>query len=389
MSKYKYYLAQDTIPKYHIDKAIKWLSKYPRLTQGVKVKEFETKWSKHLGASYSTFVNSGSSANLLAYAAIKEILIGKGKPLTVAICGAGWSTTVSPAMQLGFDIKFVDVDLSTFSMDMWELEKILILHKISLVVYVPTLGYPGNMKKLLKLRDKYKFLLMEDACPAVGSKIENKYIGTLGDIGTFSFYYGHQFSTIEGGMVSTSNNDLNVLLKMIRSHGWSVDVEDVVRNDMEAEYSIPKFMSRFTFYYPGLNVRSTEFNAVLGLEQLKILDEVARYRHRNFMRYRHNLMNTALDMQKGNEFNIISCITYPIICKDINQKYRVVAALYRAGIETRPISGGNLGQQPFIKNKFITKNLTKLHTLGLVLPCHPGLSIKDIDYISTVVKSVA
>ncbi|MFA5723955.1 MAG: DegT/DnrJ/EryC1/StrS family aminotransferase [Candidatus Pacearchaeota archaeon] len=389
MNKYKYYLAQDTIPKKHIDKAIRWLKTYPRLTQGIKVKEFESKWSNHLGVLYSTFVNSGSSANLLAYAAIKEILIGKGKPLTVAICGAGWSTTVSPAMQLGFDIKFVDVDLSTFSMDMWELEKILILHKISLVVYVPTLGYPGNMKKLLKLRDKYKFLLMEDACPAVGSKIENKYIGTLGDIGTFSFYYGHQFSTIEGGMVSTSNNDLNVLLKMIRSHGWSVDVEDVVRNDMEAEYSIPKFMSRFTFYYPGLNVRSTEFNAVLGLEQLKILDEVARYRHRNFMRYRHNLMNTALDMQKGNEFNIISCITYPIICKDINQKYRVVAALYRAGIETRPISGGNLGQQPFIKNKFITKNLTKLHTLGLVLPCHPGLSIKDIDYISTVVKSVA
>lgn len=390
----KYNLAQDTIPKKHLDKAARWLRTYPHLTQGKKVKEFETKWSDHLGVDYSTFVNSGSSANLLAYAVIKEYLLQRGDPLTVAICGAGWSTTISPAYQLGFDVTFIDVDLKTLSMSAASLEEVLRTKQISLVVFVPTLGFPGDITKVVVLKSKYNFILMEDACPAVGTKTHRKYVGTLGDIGTFSFYYGHQISTIEGGMVSTSRADLNELLKMIRNHGWSADLEEHERTYLEKEHNIDAFHSRFTFYVPGLNVRSTEFNAVLGLEQLKILDRVALARDRNVRLYQ-KLLYPYFIVPTPSEFpddgDRISCITYPLICESPEQREIVAAALAKASIETRPISGGNLGVQPFTKHKdrFATENLFQLHYNGLVLPCHPGLFVKDVKFIAdTVIQAL-
>lgn len=380
-----FYLSQNTIPKDHIDKLANWLTTYQRLTQGELVKQFENKWSEHFSVNHSIFCNSGSSANLLAFSVLKHMF--KNTKLKIAICSAGWSTTLSPLIQLEMDYTFIDIDKNTFGMDMNHLEECIIKEKINAVVVVHTLGVPVNIDRLLELKNKYNLFVIEDTCPAVGSKYNDKYLGTLFDMGTFSFYYGHQISTIEGGMISTNNSDIKDLLYMMRNHGWSNDLTNEKKTQLEFENNIPEYMSKFTFYVPGYNLRGTELNAFLGLLQLDILDSVAMARNNNFNSYRQLLSDKFIVQNPNDKSNVISCITFPAICSSDDQRKKIYSELTQNGIETRPISGGNLSLQPYNTSiKIQSKISLDLHYRGFVLPCHPGITYDDIKYISDIVK---
>jgi len=201
MKRIKYHLAEDTIDNRDVDKLAAWLKTYPRLTKGALTSEFEKGWSKWLGTKYSVFNNSGSSANLLMYYAL--LLSGRLKNKKVIVPSVGWVTSIAPAIQFGFTPIMCEADSETYGLDLTHLEKLLKKHKPGAVMMVQVLGVPHKMDEMLALQKKYGFFLMEDACAAIGAFYKGQAVGTFGDMASFSFYFGHQFSTIEGGMVST------------------------------------------------------------------------------------------------------------------------------------------------------------------------------------------
>jgi CDP-4-dehydro-6-deoxyglucose reductase, E1 len=275
----KYHLAEDTIDQQDVDALVGWLKGYPRLTKDRLTLEFEKRWGRWLGAPHSVFCNSGSSANLLMYYAL--LLSGKLKNKKVIVPSVGWVTSVAPAIQFGFEPVMCEADADTFGLELNHLEDLLKKHRPSSVFLVQVLGVPHKMKEVMALKERYGFFLMEDACAAIGGALDGKKLGAFGDMGSFSFYFGHQMSTIEGGMVSTADAPLRDMLLMLRSHGWSKDLDRDVHGRLVAEHGVDDFHSPFVFYEPGFNVRSTDLNAFLGIRQVEKLDWIVSRRREN------------------------------------------------------------------------------------------------------------
>ena len=202
----RYLLAEDTINTSDLEDLREWLSTDPWLTQGTLVEEFEERWARFIGTSYALFVNSGSSANLLMYYSL--LLSGKLKNNKVIVPAVSWSTSVAPAIQLGFEPIMCEASWTDFGLDIEYLEKLIKEHDPAAVMTVPVLGVPNDMDSLMDLKERYGFILMEDTCAATGSRYNDQLLGTFGDLSTFSFYFGHHMSTIEGGMVCTSDESI-------------------------------------------------------------------------------------------------------------------------------------------------------------------------------------
>ena len=226
----KYHLAENIIEKSDVEALISWLKTNPRLTKNSLTVEFEKRWAKWVGTKYAVFCNSGSSANLLmAYSLLESGRLENNK---VIVPSVGWVTTIAPFMQFGFEPIMCGADKLTFGLDLKQLEELFKKHHPAVVMIVQVLGVPGDMDKLLSLKRKYNFLLLEDACAALGAEYGKKKLGSFGDMSSFSFYFGHQLSTIEGGMINTDDEDFYHLLLMLRSHGWGKDLPKSVRKHL-------------------------------------------------------------------------------------------------------------------------------------------------------------
>ena len=381
----KYHLAEDTINRQDVDRLIGWLKTYPHLTKGPLTVEFEEKWSRWLGRKYSVFCNSGSSANLLMYYAL--LISGRLKNLKVVVPSVGWVTSISPAMQFGFKPLMCEADPETFGLDLTHLESLLRKHKPAAVMMVQVLGVPHKMKEMLRLQKRYGFILLEDACAALGSSYHGKKVGAFGDMASFSFYFGHQMSTIEGGMVSTDDKRLYELLLMLRSHGWSKDLGAAAHNAMTRKHRVDDFHKPFVFYESGFNLRSTDLNAFIGLGQLAKLDSFVSGRERNHLLYRRRL-GGRFYTQRFDPKSRISSISFGLLAKDGSERKAIVKALNKNGIETRIFSAGNLGLHPFWAKTFGKASFPfadRIHHCGLFLPNHPSLTSKDVNFISDVV----
>jgi CDP-4-dehydro-6-deoxyglucose reductase, E1 len=384
----QYHLAEDTIDHSDIDKLIAWLKTYPRLTKDKLTLQFEDKWSRWLGMKYSLFCNSGSSANLLMYYTL--LLSGRLKNRKVIVPSVGWVTTVAPAIQFGFAPIPCEADRDTFGLDLTHLEKLLEEHRPSTVVLVQVLGVPHKMKELLALKEKYGFFLLEDACAAIGASYHGRNVGTFGDMSSFSFYFGHQMSTIEGGMVSTQDKDFLDLLRMCRSHGWSKDLDRPAHESLVKKHGIDDFHTPFVFYEPGFNLRSTDLNAFLGIGQVDKLDWIISRRQENHRRYLDNL-GRRLTTQRCDQDCVTSSISFGALASSVEERRTIVKALVANGIETRIFSAGNLGLHPFWVQRFGKASFPmadRIHHTGFFLPNHPSLPLKDVDFISKVVLDV-
>jgi len=386
----KYHLAEDTIDRGDIDALVVWLKTYPRLTKDKLTVEFEKKWSAWLGRKYSVFCNSGSSANLLMYYTL--LLSGRLKNKKIIVPSVGWVTTISPAIQLGLEPIMCEADADTFGLDLTHLEKLLIEHRPGAVIFVQVLGVPNQMSALLALKEKYGFTLLEDACAAMGSTYRGRNVGTFGDMASFSFYFGHQISTIEGGMVSTDDKELNDLLLMLRSHGWDKDLDTERQAHLRAQYRIDDFHSPFVFYEPGFNFRSADLNAFLGIRQVDKMEWLVKRRNENHLLYK-KIFRDRFYFQKYDPDSMICSIHFGMLAKDVEERRAIVRALEDSGIETRIFSAGNLGLHPFWFNrygKFSAPMADRIHFSGLFLPNNPSLKPADIECIAAVVlKSVA
>ena len=380
----KYSLVQDTISKKEISLLCKWLLKGEKLTKGKLTLEFEKRFSKYMNRRYSIFVNSGSSANLLMLSALLESKKLKNKKAIVA--GVSWVTTVSPFIQLNFDIELCDCNNTNLGFDVNHFEMLCKKNKPSVAIIVNVLGHPNDILKIKKICKKYNVILLEDSCETLGTTLNQKKIGIDGLASSFSFYYGHHISTIEGGMVTTNDYEMYNLMLSIRSHGWSRDMNKKVQNKLMNEYKIDEFRNLYTFYYAGYNFRSTDLNAFLGIEQLKKIDKISKVRNNNFNIYKKNLDKF---WSQSSLSNFISSFAYGTLVENRNEVYQ---HLKKFNIETRPLICGNIGRHPFWIKKYGKKNLKNaniIHDYGLYLPNNLNLRTEDVIFICNKFKEVA
>ncbi len=382
-------LAQDTIDRHDIDRLIDWLKTYPRLTKGALTVDFERQWSAWLGQPHSVNCNSGSSANLLMYYAL--LRSGLLRNTNVIVPSVGWVTSIAPAIQFGFTPYMCEADPDTFGLDLNHLEDLLKRHQAQTVLLVQVLGVPHRMRELQALKDRYGFYLLEDACAAIGAEYEGKKVGTFGDMSSFSFYFGHQMSTIEGGMVSCSDRRLADLLLMLRSHGWSKDLPAARHEALVEQYQVDDFHSPFVFYEPGFNLRSTDLNAFLGIEQLRKLDWMTDRRRVNHDLYLEQL-GTRFYTQRPPQGSKVASISFGLLADSPEQRKRIVEALVARGVETRIFSAGNLGLHPFWMNRYGKASFPvadRVHHCGFFLPNHASMTEQDVSQISRIVLEAA
>jgi len=382
----KYPLAKETINNEDIDALCDWLKSYPRLTKGHLTKDVEREWAKYIGTKYAVFNNSGSSANLLMiYAALKA---GKLKNNKVVVPSVGWVTTVAPVMQFGLEPIMVGVDKNTYGIDLQQLEETCKRENPAAVIFVQVLGVPHYREELLALKEKYGFYLLEDSCAALGAAYsDGKKVGTVGDMSSFSFYFGHQLSTIEGGMVNTDDYDVYQMLLMLRSHGWGKDLDEEYYNKLVDKYEVDDFHKPFTFFTTGFNLRSTDLQAFLGLRQIEKAEWAASGRNRNHLLYAEKLRGYVEYQDWRDHFPV--SISFGALANDKQHRKEIVTRLVEGGVETRIFSAGNLGLHPFWVDKygkFDDKVSNEIHSRGFFLPNYPELKEEEIDVVCDIVR---
>ena len=336
-----------------------------RFTNGAKVKQFEEEWSKWLGCKHSLFVSSGSTANFLLLAAIKEKYnLKAGDKVLVPMMT--WVTNISPVIQLGLSPIFCDIDPTHFSFNVDDMKRLAELHPDIKVVFVTHLfGFMAPIEEYMNILPNAIFL--EDVCESHGAHNSNKKAGTYGEGSTFSSYFGHHMTTIEGGFVSTNDSELYNLMKMKRSHGMAREAMPAKYEEYKSKYS--DIHPMFMFMTDGYNFRNTELNAVLGLSQLTFLDANNTIRRNNLDRFISIIKKYGLYTNFKIQGNSSFCL--PFICSDKEQKNKLEQYLNQFNIETRPLCSGNLLIQPFL-SQFIEYDrndsiVNKLHECGFFI----------------------
>ena len=380
-----YKLAHNTVDDKDYKVLINFLKNRKYLNQSKITRAFEQKFSIFLGSKTSTFVNSGSSANLLIAQTLLEGNYLKNK--VAVLPSVSWSTTVSPFLQLGYKIILCDCDKENLGVSTTHLEQICKKYNPGLLVLVNVLGHSNDYERILYLKRKYNFQIIEDNCESLGSSYNSKKLGTLGLASSHSFYFGHHISTIEGGMISTNDKRFYNISLGIRSHGWARDMQKAFRKKLEKKYKVDEFESLYTFYYSGFNMRSSDLNAALGIEQLKKINKILKTRHKNFSYYKEKLNDY---WWQNSKLTLLSSFGYATFVKN---RLEVFKYLESKKIQSRPLICGNIGQQPFWKKNFINQkklpNASFVHRYGLYLPNHANINKLDIDYISKCFKFIA
>jgi CDP-4-dehydro-6-deoxyglucose reductase, E1 len=338
---YTWRLQENVISDDDLERLVDFIRTTKRFTQFTKVREFEEAFAAWQGCKYCVMVNSGSSANLVAVAAAKE-LHGWAHGAEVLVPAVTWPTTVTPVMQLSLKPVFVDVNLRDLSFDYEALENSTTSSTVAM--FVPhLLGFPADVQRLTRICRQHDLVLLEDCCESQGAIANGMKVGRRGLAGTFSFYWGHHMTTVEGGMVCTDDDRLFELSLLKRSHGLARELPAHTHAAHEAAH--PGVPFDFLFLTDGFNVRNTEFNAVLGLAQLARIDEFIRIRNRNYARFLEICapFEDDLILLRGSG---VSSFVLPFILRSSTHRAALVQLLRSEGIESRPLISGNLLRQP-------------------------------------------
>ena len=336
-----------------------------KLTQGPVVKEFEKAWSEWLGCKYSVFVNSGSSANL----AITRALSGTEKKPLWGSQACTWATAVTPIMQFA-RLQLCDVDLKNFGPDLENLEHIFQTHKPKFLSLTHLLGFSAITDELISLCEKYGVTLVEDCCESHGASFKGKKVGTFGIASSFSFYYGHHMTTMEGGMICTDDENLYHELLLLRSHGLLRELPEEEQKKRVSNRVDPLF----TFLRDGFNIRSTDLHAKLGLLQLPNLDSAIEERNENF-----SLFLRKLDPESfRTDFDVEGCsnFAFPIFTKN-NNIDDIKNLLRENDVEYRPCIAGNLYEHPFmnfVEQSRFDKNANEIHNNCIYIGNHKDIT---------------
>jgi CDP-6-deoxy-D-xylo-4-hexulose-3-dehydrase len=369
-------LMKNNITRADLDVLIQYLRQpEPTLTQSHQVRLFEKAWCDWLGVKHSVFVNSGASANLLTMAALRE-RFGGGQVIVPTLT---WVSDIASVMQCGFEPVFADINPHTLGMN--EEEVIAKLSSETRAVFIThVLGFSALSEKLLYELRKRSVPLIEDVCESHGATFESRKLGTFGLMSDFSFYYAHHMSTIEGGMVCTDDPDLYQILRMLRSHGM---VREGTSDEVKLRYrtGFPDLNPDFIFAFPAYNVRSTEINAVLGLSQLKRLDENNALRRENFRLFLQHLDPSKYRTDFYTEGSCNYAFTLVLKRPDsefgrkVEELLRSLKVEFRRGLS----GGGNQLRQPYARKLLGQSDLQRfpevehVHFYGYYLGNYPEL----------------
>ena len=375
---FKWPLINDNITKQDKKVMSDFILNSNRFTNGPKVKEFEDLWSDWLGVDHSIMVNSGASGNYISIAMVKE-LVGEGEVIVPPI---GWVSDVSSVVQLGMTPVFVDVDMINFNITAENIKN-AITPKTKAIVLVHTLGFNALTDEIVKIAKENNLILIEDCCEAHGAKFGDKRVGSIGDISLFSFYFGHHITTIEGGMICVNNPKLHDLAKLFRSHGMTREASP----ELQDHYKLtnPNLNPLFTFAVAGFNMRSSELNAVLGIEQMKRIDHNIERRRENLDIWLKNLNSSKFISSFktwGNSSFALPLIMQSIIRHKLDDVCKILEdekVEYRVGTA----GGGNQARQPYLK-KFpyrvvgTSSQADYIHDYALYIGNHTDLNEEQI-----------
>lgn len=381
-----YPLATSTWNKKELD-AIQSVIKKDKYTMGHFVNEFEKKFGKYINRKYCVMVSSGSAANLLSIASLfytKKPMLRSGDEVIVP--AVSWSTTYFPLQQFGLKLKFVDIDLNTLNYDLEEL-KSSITKSTKMIVTVNLLGNPNDFGRINEIIKNKKIIVFEDNCESLGAELKRKKTGTFGLLSTFSTYFSHHISTMEGGFVTTENKELYHILLSIRAHGWT---RNLPKKNLVSNKSDNWFDESFRFVLPGYNVRPVEMSGAIGLQQLKKLPNFIKKRRQNAKLF-VSLFKNHPDFLIQQEIGKSSWFGFSLIIKPSSKKKRkqIINILDKNKIEYRPIVTGN-----FLRNSVLKyfnykvhnslKNANHLHDNGFFVGnSHENLT-KNIKYLKKI-----
>jgi CDP-6-deoxy-D-xylo-4-hexulose-3-dehydrase len=364
----------------------------PVLTQSRNVRAFEEEWSAWLGVKHSVFVNSGSSANLLTLAALRELHGAGGEAIVPTIT---WVSDIAAVLHCGFRPVFVDIDARTLGMDN---EQVLakLTPRTRAVFLTHVLGYNALGPRLLDELRRRGISLLEDVCESHGATFEGRKLGTFGLASNFSFYYAHHLSTIEGGMVCTNDSDFYEIVRMLRSHGLVRELDSDSRKKEYADEH-PDLNPEFIFACPGYNVRSTEINAVLGRSQLPRLDDNIRRRTENLLLFLENLDPATYQTDFAVEGSSNYAFTLILNEPDPSLSKRVMTCLRSHGIEFRrgTAGGGNQVRQPYLRRLLgpdewrSYPRADHVHFYGFYIGNYPALPRDKIVRLCDLLKGLA
>ena len=361
----------------------------PILTQSENVKAFEREWSKWLGVKHSIFVHSGSAANLVTIAALKQ-LRGEGEVIVPTLT---WVSDVASVLHANLKPVFVDINPQTLGMDISQvLEKLNDQTRAVFLTHV--LGYNAIEQELLDKLNKRNIPLIEDCCEAHGATYKGRRVGSIGWASNFSFYYAHHLSTVEGGMVCTNDDELYESIRIYRSHGMVREAsEETTKDHYSSEY--PDLNPDFIFAYPAYNVRGTELNAVIGRNQLKRLDENNAIRTRNLNLFLQGLDSTKYQTDFAVEGSSNYAFTIVLRSPDKTLRNHVESTLRDHKIEFRrgTAGGGNQLRQPYARKLFGDeyKNYpftNHIHFYGWYIGNYPDLEPSQIHKLTKLLNAL-
>ena len=367
------------------------------LTTGRFNRKFEKELSEFIGIKYLITVNSGSSANLVAFSTLTSSKLGSRaikKGDEVIGVAAGFPTTVNPIVQFGAVPVFVDIDLTTHNVNV-DLIEAAITPKTKAIMLAHTLGNPYNVEKVKALCDKYNLWLVEDCCDALGAKYNGKHVGTFGDIATCSFYPAHHITMGEGGAVFTNNSELITIAESFRDWGRDCYCNPGCDNTCEKRFEqqlgdLPQgYDHKYTYSHLGYNLKISDMQAACGLAQLKRLPEFIKKRNENFAYLKNKLsgLTEFIDLPEVTENSEPSWFGFPITLKDNIDRVTFTKYLDEHKIGTRLLFAGNLTKQPYfsdieyrIVGDLINTDITMNQTLWLGI--YPGLGKDQLDFVA-------
>lgn len=395
-------LASSGLRESDVDLAIEVL-KSGRLTMGERVLEFENLMARYLRSDHFVMVNSGSSANLLMIEALMRPTFGKPKLFpgdSVLVPAIAWPTTIWPLIQLGLNPLFVDIDSSNLAMDLNAAQQLIDKSRIPVAGLFPIhpLGYAIPSAKLKNFADKNGLVLINDVCESLGSWENNTHAGMVGIAASFSFYFSHHITTMEGGGIATNDSYYADDLRSMRSHGWSRDRHDSAIWQESKSTNDAKFL----FVSTGYNVRPMEIQAAIGISQIEKIDDFVSRRRFIANSISNALANTGMQVigegflngeqdSAGHSWMLI-----PIQVVGANaseRKMRILENLAISGVETRPVLTGNFLSQPAIQritkhsadpNSFKAANL--ITSTSFMVSAHHDLSSEQIEYLASALS---
>ncbi len=357
------------------------------VTLGKKVRIFEKKFSEYVGTNGAIMVNSGSSANLLALSALsskryKNHIKKEDEVITPAVT---WSTTVYPILNVGATPVLTDVDLESLNITTESIES-AITSKTKAIMAVHLMGNPCEMEKIMEIANSKGIHVIEDSCEAHGARIGNQHVGSFGACSTFSFFLSHHISTIEGGMVLSNDNELLDIARAQRAHGW---IREMNKSD-EISKEHPQIDRRFLFYETGYNIRPTEIQGAFGMHQLGKLEKYVKVRGKIAKEWNKLLSSFKeyLILPQERSGTTHSFFAYPITVKANSPFSRKELTDYLESklIETRPIAGGNLAEQPsagIYDHKVVGELTNSKHIMrnSFFIGVHTGIKREHQEYV--------